>query len=109
MSRQVTDAPQELFLTCGMNTLIASLSGLKLMTRQAQSNNNPFASSNDINQKFAPLINLHNAPSSIKHTCPPPRIQATIEKVGEHWIVNAHDDTLHVTNPDCLNRKTWMK
>ena len=75
MPRQVPDTLQELFLTCDTNTLIASLPGFNSMTRQAQlsnlvsahnTNNNPFTSSNDNYQQFAPLINLHNAPSCLK-------------------------------------------
>ena len=117
MPRQVPDAPQELFLTHDTNNLIASLPVFNSMMRQAQSNDNPFASSNDNpfassndnNQPFYPLINFHNASSCIKCKRPPPVTQDTIAKVVEHWIVNACDDTLDVTNPAYLNRKMRMK
>ena len=109
--RQVQYTPQELFLTCDINILIALLLAFNSIMRHSQSNNNPIVSLNDNNQPLIPsipLINFSNA-SCVKCKRPPLGMQVTIAKVVEHWIVNACDDKLDVMNLSHLKRKTWMK
>ena len=110
MPRQAPDTQQKSLLACDMNMLIASLPGFKSIMRQAQSNNNPIASSNDNNQPFPlliPLILLINFSntSCVKHKRPPLGTQVTIVKVVGYWIMNSCDDTLGVMSPAYLKRK----